>query len=334
MSRVHPSRTKIASALTIALTALGLGIVAPTGAAMSTAAPALCEDAPSHARVKGGTDGTDPNTVNATELRAMNRQLRAKSRQLAARGLVTKRGVPRGHGHQHKLVRIKTIVHVITAEDGTGGVTRHQVRRQMKVINDGFRGSTSPDAAATKFRFKLKRVHYVANDKWFNWDLKPNGNETPAAKQAKRKLHRGGWSTLNVYIANLGSGLLGYATFPQDGKLKLDGLVVLNESLPGGSAAPYNEGDTATHEIGHWLGLFHTFQNGCAKPGDSVRDTPYQLDGDNIFYCDESADTCRQPGTDPVHNFMSYGDDPCLDQFTRGQNKRMVKTWFAFRAFR
>jgi len=332
MSRVHPSRRKIASALTIALTALGLGIVAPTGAAMSAAAPALCEDAPSNARAMGGTDGTDPNTVNATELRAMNRQLRAKSRQLAARGLITKRGVQRGH--PHRLVRIKTIVHVITAEDGTGGVTRQQVRDQMKVINDGFRGRTSPAAAATKFRFVLKRVHYVPNDKWFNWPLKPNNTETRTVKQAKRKLHRGGWNTLNVYIANLGNGLLGYATFPQDGKLKLDGLVVLNESLPGGSAAPYNEGDTATHEIGHWLGLFHTFQNGCTRPGDSVKDTPYQLDGANVFECDESLDTCKQPGMDPVHNFMSYGDDPCLDQFTRGQNKRMVKTWFAFRAFR
>jgi hypothetical protein len=333
MSRVHPSRRKIASALTITLTALGLGIVAPTGAAMSTtSAAALCEDAPSNARVKGGTDGADPNTVNALELRSMNRQLRAKTRQLAARGLVTKRGVPRGHAHQ--LVRIKTVVHVITAEDGTGGVTRQQVRDQMKVINDGFRGVTSPDAAATKFRFKLKRVHYVANDKWFNWPLKPDNTETKTVKRAKRKLHRGGWNTLNVYIANLGNGLLGYATFPQNGKLKLDGLVVLNESLPGGSAAPYNEGDTATHEIGHWLGLFHTFQNGCTRPGDSVKDTPYQLDGANVFECDESLDTCKQPGMDPVHNFMSYGDDPCLDQFTRGQNKRMVKTWFAFRAFR
>jgi hypothetical protein len=65
-----------------------------------------------------------------------------------------------------------------------------------------------------------------------------------------------------------------------------------------------------------------------------VKDTPYQLDGANVFECDESLDTCKQPGMDPVHNFMSYGDDPCLDQFTRGQNKRMVKTWFAFRAFR
>jgi hypothetical protein len=327
------SRRRFSHAITIAVTALGLGLVAPTGGAVSTssAAPA-CQDAPSNARVKGGTNGVDPNSVSAAQVRAMNRELRAKTRQLADRGVVTKRGVPRKH--HHRVVRVKTIVHVITAEDGTGGVTRQQVRDQMRVMNDGFRGVTSPDAAPTKFRFVLRGLHYVANDDWFNWELNDDGTETEAAIEAKNALHRGGWRTLNVYIANLGSGLLGYATFPQDGVLKLDGLVVLNESLPGGTAAPYNEGDTATHEIGHWLGLFHTFENGCTAPGDAVRDTPYQLDGDNIFECNESDDTCTQPGTDPVHNFMSYGDDPCLDQFTYGQDNRMLKTWFAFRAFR
>ena len=73
-------------------------------------------------------------------------------------------------------------------------------------------------------------------------------------------------------------------------------------------------------------------ENGCAFPGDEVADTPYQDDGDNIFECDESLDTCAQPGTDPVHNFMSYGDDPCLDEFTRGQSLRMTLAWLVFRA--
>ena len=94
---------------------------------------------------------------------------------------------------------------------------------------------------------------------------------------------------------------------------------------------PYNEGDTAPHEVGHWLGLFHTFQNGCTAPGDRVDDTPYQADGSNIFFCRESDDTCRQPGRDPVHNFMSYGDDPCMDRFSEGQGYRMLLSWLAYR---
>ena len=95
--------------------------------------------------------------------------------------------------------------------------------------------------------------------------------------------------------------------------------------------APYNQGDTATHEVGHWLGLLHTFENGCVQPGDAVEDTPYQANGLNIFECDESLDTCAQPGTDPVHNFMNYSNDLCLDRFTPGQSRRMTDTWLAFR---
>jgi hypothetical protein len=324
-----PSRRRISHAITIAITALGLGLIAPTGAAVSTtSADALCVDAPADARVKKGVSGVDPNTVTLGESRSMNRQLRAKARQLAARGLVTQRGLPRG-GH-HKIVRIKTIVHVITAENGDGRLPRHQIRAQMKVINDGFRGTTSPDAATTNFRFVLKKINYVANDKWYDWPLKENLDETWIVKNAKKKLHRGGWSTLNVYVANLGSGLLGYATFPQGGKLKLDGLVVLNESLPGGSAAPYNEGDTATHEIGHWLGLFHTFEGGCEGPGDMVDDTPAQSEASSA--CDEAKDSClAHPGTDPVHNFMDYSVDDCMNSFTPGQVARMQDNWLAYR---
>jgi hypothetical protein len=179
----------------------------------------------------------------------------------------------------------------------------------------------------------LKGTDHTANDDWYDWsdpDIDPSDNN-----EAKTALHRGGWADLNVYIAALGDGLLGYATFPTQGNLALDGLVVLNDSLPGGAAAPYNEGDTATHEIGHWLYLLHTFENGCKAPGDEVDDTAYQNDGTNIFECDESLDTCRsKPGRDPVHNFMSYGDDPCLNAFTQGQATRMTNAWQVFRAGR
>ncbi len=101
------------------------------------------------------------------------------------------------------------------------------------------------------------------------------------------------------------------------------------------SSWPYSLGEYRTyvilHEVGHWLGLFHTFENGCRSPGDGVPDTPYQHDGDNIVSCDESEDTCPARGLDPVHNFMSYGDDLCMDRFTIGQSVRMGLAWFVFR---
>jgi hypothetical protein len=240
-----------------------------------------------------------------------------------------------GRRTRDDVITVRTYIHVIERSDGSGGVTPEQIHAQMGVLNDGYAGRTAADAAATPFRFRIASVDVTKEDAWYDWELNADDTETSAAKAAKRALHQGGWADLNVYIAGLSGGLLGYATFPQDGLLKLDGLVVSNETLPGGDLPPYNEGDTATHEIGHWLGLFHTFENGCNPPGDYVSDTPYQADGDNIFFCgDDPAfgdDTCAQPGKDPVHNFMSYGDDPCLDQFTQGQARRETWTWLAYR---
>lgn len=150
----------------------------------------------------------------------------------------------------------------------------------------------------TPFWFALTSVDHTANSDWYNWSYP--GRDRHDDTEAKTALYRGGWKDLNIYVANLQDGLLGYATFPGR-KLFRDGVVLLNESLPGGS--------------------------------DRVADTPYQDNGDNIFQCQESLDTCAsKPGRDPVHNFMSYGDDPCLDRFTAGQSLRMSNIWVAYRA--
>jgi Pregnancy-associated plasma protein-A len=315
------------------LAAAGAMVLATFGFTGQADAPSatgtdVCDGEASAARAMRGTHGVDPNSLTATEAKASDARLRERVRHLVGAGVLGRDGTPA----RSAKITVRTHVHVITASDGTGGVTGEQIRDQIQVLNDALAGRTAQDSARSPFSFKLASVDVTRNDKWHDWNLKPDGTEDKDAIKAKTALHRGGWGDLNIYIAALGDDLLGYATFPQAGILKLDGLVLLNESLPGGSAAPYNEGDTATHEVGHWLGLYHTFENSCTFPGDYVHDTPYQFEGDNIFFCNEADDTCPQPGSDPVHNFMSYGDDPCLDSFTWGQSLRMTLTWLAYRA--
>lgn len=127
----------------------------------------------------------------------------------------------------------------------------------------------------------------------------------------KRALHRGSYRDLNVYFITQVDDYLGFSTYPKanvtegSDAFHLDGCVILHETTPGGAETDYNLGRTTTHEVGHWFGLFHTFEGGCSGEGDHVDDTPAEsgpADG-----CPTGKDSCpSSPGLDPVHNFMNY----------------------------
>ncbi len=211
--------------------------------------------------------------------------------------------------------------HTITNASGGGAPSTQQIDDQIAILNAAY--------AATGWTFDLVSTDTTPNNAWYTC------SGGTCETQMKTALRIGGADDLNVYSNNMGGGLLGWATFPSSyaSAPKLDGVVVLTASLPGGSAAPYNLGDTATHEVGHWMGLYHTFQGGCNGSGDQVSDTPAEKSA--AFGCPVGRDTCKagpnKAGLDPITNFMDYTDDSCMDRFSAGQDTRMDSLFTTYR---
>lgn len=210
--------------------------------------------------------------------------------------------------------------HVIRRGTGisNGDITNTMIFNQINVLNNAY--------APWGYRFNLISIDRTTNSTWFGMDL-----GTTAEFNCKSALRRGTADDLNIYSANPPGGTLGWAYFPFDYSSNpvLDGVVLLYSTLPGGTAAPYNLGDTGTHEVGHWMGLFHTFQGGCAIPGDYVSDTP--AEASPAFGCPVGRNTCASTGSDPIRNFMDYVDDSCMNTFTPGQDARMDSMFTTYR---
>jgi hypothetical protein len=226
-----------------------------------------------------------------------------------------------GSAERTGTVNVNVYAHVITNTSGAGNVSDSQLASQITVLNQAYSGVTG--GANTIYRFTLVSTDRTANNTWFTC------TGGTCEQQMKSALHRGGAADLNFYTNGMGGGLLGWATFPSDyaSAPTMDGVVCLYSSLPGGSTANYNQGDTATHEVGHWVGLYHTFQGGCARSatsgGDFVSDTPAERSA--AGGCPAGRDTCtgkQFPGSDPITNFMDYTYDSCMFQFTAGQAAR------------
>jgi len=205
--------------------------------------------------------------------------------------------------------KIPVQFHVIT--DGTTGkLTGTQIDQQIDLLNTVYKSHG--------FVFHKAAVTYTDNADWFTMDI-----DTPEETAAKDALGVDTQRNLNIYTGDLPGGLLGWARFPWElaANPKNDGVVLHYKAVPGGDA-PYHQGKTGVHEVGHWLGLLHTFEGGCSEPGDYVDDTPAQAEPE-WETPSEDTDTCpSMPGKDPVHNYMNYTDDVWRNQITTGQVTR------------
>lgn len=235
-----------------------------------------------------------------------------------------------------QVYRIPVVFHVIRRSNGTGEIADELILSQLDVLNEDFRaltGSLGEAGNDSMIEFYLATTDPDGNPTTGINRHTNNGYYTDPGPGAFNDMKQDlNWDTsryFNIYTNDgSGGGTLGYATFPQqDAETYLDG-VVLNWQFVGRNTPTggnYNLGRTGTHEVGHYLGLFHTFQGGCGfggpyTSGDLIADTNAQ--NSPTFSCPSSApSSCSSP--DPYENYMDYSDDICMYRFTQEQINRM-----------
>jgi len=227
----------------------------------------------------------------------------------------------------HPVYEIKVYYHVIVDSAQQATLDPSILQGQIDVLNADFRNTHGNDPA----RWASKNIDTQIQFSWSAADInRVTTSEIFLADDSMKYAATGGSDVhnptafLNIWVCLIDGGILGYAQFP-GGLPASDGIVISASSLPGlgSGGAPYNLGRTATHEVGHYLNLFHIWGDGNCEVDDLVSDTP--VSGMyNIGCPQESKDTCPNlADPDMWENYMDYTDDACMNMFTSGQSGRM-----------
>ena len=237
---------------------------------------------------------------------------------------------------------IPVVFHVIHT-NGIDNISKEQILDQLRILNADF---SYTNANKSKIRSAFTAVAADCQIKFVLASIDPNGNCTDGinrvystlgtevsqtTEEVKQLVQWNYQKYLNIWVVNSiktsGAGtILGYAQFPWMPSKSRDGIVIRHDRVGSiGTAAQSDSGRTLTHELGHWLGLYHTFQDGC-NGGDDISDTPPVASTFTNANCPTNGNSCSNDNPDLPdmwENYMDYSDGKCMAMFTLGQKSRM-----------
>ena len=256
----------------------------------------------------------------------------------------TEKWIENHPNHSEKtIITIPIVVHVVW-ESNTHNISDAQIQSQIDVLNEDYRG-TNIDRINTPNVWQS-----IASDSEIEFCLAstdPDGNPSTGIERIQTTHGKFGMNSdihtssaggsddwpnddyLNIWVCDIQSGLLGYASPPSNWIGDGDGLVIGYQYFGriGTVQAPYHKGRTATHEIGHWLNLDHIWGSWGSCGNDQIADTPKQ-ETEN-YSCPAfplNANSCNTNNAngDMFMNYMDYTNDACMNLFTNGQKTRML----------
>ena len=249
-----------------------------------------------------------------------------------------------GRRTAEQIFTLPVVVHVIYSNP-LENISDAQVMSQIEVLNQDYRRQ-NPDRDRTPRQFEDDAAD--TGIEFCMATVDPNGNPTDG-------IHRVSFSGspftegyinsvikpstiwdpgryFNIWVCYIADGILGFAQFPDPGSIggipagttgaSTDGVVINYRAFgtTGTVSHPFNHGRTATHEIGHWLGLRHVWGDGGCGIDDYCDDTP--ITADPHYNCPTSSIGCNGAAA-MASNYMDYTDDACMNLFTRDQRARM-----------